>query len=295
MFATEPNILTIHKGEINYKYRINEIDSIIFKNSTEAPPLIFEEPVAVYWDLAEQPEIISLKDFRKDGCIAAFSPDKLSEVRWGGMKTSNITYYCTGSHLKTTLDTKNQYIYGDYVRFRFTPYVNNWFEWDTPRLIAGKYKVWLCWRREQTTTFRTIFKQEGQKDQVLFNVFNLGAYSPVLYKSITSITPVTTEEANLENGWKQYAAKAAESVMNCRLIGTIIVFKTGRHTLRFENLTGRSGETSWDMIQFIPVTQDQLWPRIDMNGKKVYRDTPDCEIWPYNIKVSYNFQDNCIY
>jgi uncharacterized surface protein with fasciclin (FAS1) repeats len=244
----------------------------------------------VYWDLAEQPENMALKDFRKSGCLATYAPADLSEVEWGGSTIYNMTYYCTGAQYSTTLDTKNQHVYGDYMRFRFSPNINSWFEWKLPMLVAGTYKVWLCWRREQTTTFRTIFRQEGKEDQVLPYVFDLGAYSPVLYKGISSTTPVTTEEANLADGWKQYAAKAAESVVNSKLLGKIVVETTGRHTLRFENLTGRSGETSWDMIQFIPVDEDQLWPRVDMKGKWVYQNTPDCEIWPYNVTVAYNYQ-----
>jgi hypothetical protein len=145
--------------------------------------------------------------------------------------------------------------------------------------------VWVCWRREQTTTLRTIFRQEGKDDQVLPTVINLSEYFPA-----------GTVEANLANGWKIYPAKGgAGAVMNCRCIGTIQVESTGRHVLRFEDLTGRSGETSWDMIQFIPVGQDQLWPRIDITGKKVYPDTPDCEIWPYNVRVATNYQGSCVW
>ena len=244
----------------------------------------------VYWDMAEQPENMALMNFRKSGCLATYAPADLSEVEWGGSLIYNMTYYCTGAQYSTTLDTKVQHVYGDYMRFRFSPNINSWFEWKLPLLVAGTYKVWLCWRREQTTTFRTIFRQEGKDDQVLPFIFDLGAYSPVLYKGTTSTTPVTTEEANLADGWKQYAAKAAESVVNSKLLGTIIVESTGRHTLRFENVTGRSGETSWDMIMFIPIDEDQLWPRVDMKGKWIYQDTPDCEIWPYGVNVAYNYQ-----
>jgi len=249
----------------------------------------------VYWDMAEQPENMALKDFRKSGCLVMYAPADLSEVEWGGSIIYNMTYYCTGAQFSTTLDTKVQHINGDYMRFRFSPNVNSWFEWKLPMLVAGKYKVWLCWRREQTTTFRTIFRQEGKDDQVLPYVFDLGAYSPVLYKGTTNTTPTSTEEANLADGWKQYAAKAAESVVNSKLLGTIVVESTGRHTLRFEDLTGRSGETSWDMIQFIPIEEDQLWPRVDMRGKWIYQDTPDCEIWPYGVNVAYNYQaSSCV-
>lgn len=234
----------------------------------------------VYWDMAMQPEIVSSKDYRKAGASIGFAPADLSEVEWGGPAINNLYYICSGAMTSTSLDLKNQYVYGDMMRFRFSPNINSWFEWKLPLLVAGKYKVWVCWRREQTTTFRAIFRQEGRDDQVLPYVFNLADYYPG-----------GTVEENLANGWKIYPAKGGTGgVMNSRVLGTIEVVSTGRHTFRFEDLTGRSGESSWDMIQFIPVDEDQLWPRIDIRGKWCYPDTRDCDIWPYNVKVPANYQ-----
>jgi uncharacterized surface protein with fasciclin (FAS1) repeats len=239
----------------------------------------------VYWDMATQPEIMASKDFRKGGTTIYYAPADLSEVEWGGPLINNIWYYCSSAATSTSLDVKNQYAFADMMRFRFSPNINSWFEWKLPLLVAGKYKVWVCWRREQTTTFRAIFRQDGRDDQVLPYVFNLADYYPG-----------GTVEENLANGWKIYPAKnGTGGVMNCRVLGTIVVESTGRHTFRFEDLTGRSGETSWDMIQFIPVDEDQLWPRVDIRGKWIYQDTPDCEIWPYTLKVSSNYQGNCVW
>jgi len=234
----------------------------------------------VYWDMATQPETMASKDFRKSGTTIYYMPADLAEVEWGGPSVANIWYYCTNAAATTSLDVKNQYAFADYMRFRFSPTINSWFEWKLPLLVAGKYKVWLCWRRETATTFRTVFRQEGRDDQVMPYVFNL-----------TDYYPGGTIEENYANGWKIYPAKnGTGGVMNSRVIGTIVVESTGRHTLRFENLTGRSGETGWDMIQFIPVEEDQLWPRVDIKGKWIYPTTKDCDIWPYTLKVSTNYQ-----
>jgi uncharacterized surface protein with fasciclin (FAS1) repeats len=244
------------------------------------------EAYRVYWDLAEQPEVQALKDFRKAGCSVSYLPGSLSELSWGGTSTNAVWYISEGliKNDNTAWDKelmgKHQHIYGDMMRFRFSPTINSWFEWTLPLLVTGKYKVWLCWRREQNTTFRTVFKQSGRDDQVLPYVFDLYAYFPS-----------GDAQALLDDGWKRYVAKEGTSgVMNCRLLGTIDVQSTGRHSLRFENLTGRSGETSWDMIQFIPLSEDQLWPRVDQRGKWCYENTPDCEIWPYLKKITSNYQ-----
>jgi len=237
----------------------------------------------VYWELSAQPECMALKDFRRSGTTVAYMPADLSEVEWGGRLVGSVTYTCGGAATSTSLDTKNQYSYGDMMRFRCSPNLNVWMEWKLPLLVTGKYKVWVCWRREGTTsTFRSIFKQDGKDDQVLPYVFNLGEYYPG-----------GTIEENLANGWKIYPAKGGTGgVMNSRLLGTIVVEATGRHLLRIEGLAG-GNDVSWDMIQFIPVDEDQLWPRVDIRGKWCYPTTPDCEIWPYTYKVSSNFQGTC--
>ena len=239
----------------------------------------------VYWDMATQPELLASKDFRKADISIGFTPADLSEVEWGGPGIQNVAYTTYGAYYSTSLDTKVQYAYGDMMRFRFSPTINSWFEWKLPMLVPGKYKVWICYRRETATTFRTVFRQDNRDDQVMPYVVNLYDYYPG-----------GTVEENLANGWKVYPAKnGTGGVMNCRVLGTIVVESTGRHTLRFECLTGGKGDTSWDMIQFIPVDEDQLWPRVDIRGKWVYQDTPDCEIWPYTLKVSSNYQGNCVW
>lgn len=248
----------------------------------------------VYWDMAEQPEITSLKGFRKNGTSVEFDTSSLAGVRWGGTKVSPIWYSCNGSNTSTSLLEKEQRAYGDMMRFRFSPGHNSWFEWDLPILVKGKYKVWICWRREQTTTFRTIFRQEGKDDQVMPYVFDLGAYGMITYKNGRLSSPVYSKEEILAAGQKQYNAKLPSSVINCCLLGTINVESTGAHMLRFECLTGRSGETSWDMIQFIPVDEDQWWPQVDNRGNWIYSNTTDCEIWPYNVNVQCNYMaDTC--
>ncbi len=241
----------------------------------------------VNFDLADQPEIQALKNFRTaDGSYTPFEQGSLSRVQWGGGTTSNQQIgYQQYTNYGNTLDTKVQYVYGDAMRFRFSPNINAYFEWKLPLLVEGKYKLWICWRREQTTTFRTVFQQEGKDDQVMPYVYDLGQYMN------TTLSP----EELLQTGWKQYNAKKLESVVNAACLGTIVVETTGEHTLRFECLTGRSGETSWDMLQFIPVDDDQIWPRIDIKGKLVYEDTPDCEIWPYNVQNKSNFQGDCVF
>lgn len=233
----------------------------------------------VYWDLGEQPEMKALKGFRTAGTSVKFTNDQLSEVEIGGKG------YITYGAGTVAISAKNeQYVYGDYVRMRMdTRSVNGlcpYVEFKMPLLVEGSYKVWLCWRRENATTFRTTFKQDGQEDQVLPTVIDLSPYMPIVWAD--QAKNLADHAVMEQNGWKQYTARVCVNIMNSRLIGTIKVNSTGRHSLRLDALTsGSKGESSFDMIQFIPVDEDQTWPMIDMEGSMIEKGTPGTGIFPH--------------
>ncbi|MBN2613394.1 MAG: fasciclin domain-containing protein [Bacteroidales bacterium] len=244
---------------------IQKIDgNIVIKNRTA---------YRIYWDLTEQPEIIANKGFRKAGTSLKFNPGDLSEITWGGKAPAQIEYYCGG--YSNVLDEKFQYVYGDYLRFVLHPNVTSWVEFKTPVLIEGKYKVWLCYRRELDATVKSTFKQEGKDDQVLPYVFDMAAYM-----SNPEAEGSSHELIEIE-GWKQYNAKKYNSVVCSHILGIIDVQSTGRHTLRIETTgTRHNNPGNWDVIQFIPVDDDQLWPRMDIKGNWIEKDVPNCQIWP---------------
>lgn len=231
----------------------------------------------IYWDVAEQPELMAMGQFRNiqnNAFGTSFKPGELSEVTWGGKAPGNIDYYFGG--YSSSFDEKFQYVYGDYLRFVLHPNVTSWIEFKTPVLIKGKYKVWVCYRRELDATIKTTFKQSGYDDQVLPYVFDMSAYMP------SPAAPSSDEQIALD-GWKLYNAKKYNSVVISHLLGTIDVQNTGQHTLRFETTkTSHNTPGNWDLIQFIPIDEDQLWPRVDIKGDWIYPDVPNCQIWPYS-------------
>ncbi len=212
---------------------------------------------AVYWELTEQPEIKKLKEYRKRGSWVTFTPGQLSELSFGGKNNPTITYNVMSSYA----EQGGQYVNYDFFDIPMRPTLLQWMEIKTPVLTEGVYNIWICWRRGGSNNkFKTTFKQEGKEDQVLPNVFDLGEYFN------TSATP----EVNLNNGMKQYNAKAKNSVCCSRNLGAIKVEYTGRHIIRVDALSGNSQQAWWDMIQFIPVEQNQLWPRFDIEGNAIY-------------------------
>lgn len=238
----------------------------------------------IYWDIAEQPEIMALRNFRKPGCSADYNPGDLSEINWKyksgtPVAQQQIHYYCgTVPQNIAAFDEKSQYVYADYLRLNLDLGAIQWMEMKTPVLIGSEegttYKVWICYRRELECYVKTSFKQEGKDDQIMPYIFDMSLYT-------LASTYSAPEVAELE-GWKMYNAKKFSSVVISRLLGNIKVYTTGRHTLRLEPTTSRRvGQLgSIDMIQFIPVDDNQLWPRVDMKGEWIYSDKQSCEIWP---------------
>jgi uncharacterized surface protein with fasciclin (FAS1) repeats len=229
----------------------------------------------VYWDLAEQPEIMALKNFRKAGANVTFASDELADITWGGKSGFTVGYYCSG--YSTTFSETNQYVYGDYIHFYMSQNAIQWLEFKTPVLVPGKYKVWLCYRRLHEVNLKSTFKQEGYDDQILPYIFDLSANMPDMNRDES----LTHEQLELD-GWKQYNAKQFDARVISHLLGNISVETTGQHTLRFE-IVGNSAHTQdgpWDMIQFIPIDEDQLWPRVDIKGNWFTKEMPACQAWP---------------
>lgn len=244
------------------------------------------KPYRVYWDFADQPEIRALKGYRKPGTSQGFADGELSEMRWGGKGTPQVTYYCGGWG-----GVKGQWVNGDQLTFRICTTVITWMEIKLPLLIKGNYKVWFCWRRANPGTFRSTFKQEGEDDQVLPTVFNLESYMPLPTTDGSAAEGTYTSSGKLDfdnqvqQGWKSYTPKYITSVFCSRLLGTIKVTSTGRHTLRLEALSVSKGDGNYfDMIQFIPEDEDQVWPMISADGKLIQKGTPYWQIYPYEAE-----------
>jgi len=252
--------------------------------------IIIRSAYRIYWDIAEQPEIMALRNFRKPGCSVFYNQGDLSELTWSVHTNTpdpygQIQYYCGAVPQSiAAFDEKSQYVYADYLRFNLDLQAIQWMELKTPVLIGSdegvKYKVWICYRRELQCSLKSTFKEDGYNDQILPYIFDMSEYMPDPYDSSSGNTPETVEVA----GWKIYNAKKFNSVVCSHLLGTIEVHTTGRHTLRLEPTTHTRTQQqgSVDMIEFIPVDESQLWPRIDVKGGWVDQtyENNACAVWP---------------
>ena len=222
-------------------------------------------PVRVDWDVADVPEIRKLTAvFRKStpapGTPGGFTltTGSIADIKWEPTAGQPMAYAYTG--LTNTSFTQ---WWGDFVIMPMgltNSARAKWYEFTTPLLVKGRYKVWICYRFSRQSSnnpafpLRVLF--DGQPFSRLFR----------FEEAMPAGTPGELEAL----GWKSYTSDATGSQINnncARLVGTVDVISTDRHIVRFEALTGGGQSSNYlDMIQFIPVNDNQLRPTFARNG-----------------------------
>lgn len=245
--------------------------------------IVKRQAFRVYWDIAEQPELMAMKNFRRPGASVSIDNTDLAGVTWAKtFATDKISYYCNG--FPTTITKDNNYAFGDYFYFRLSTNTMKWIEFTTPVLVPGTYKVWFSYRGLSTVQqIRTIFKQNGQEDQIMGVVSTSYNKQPSSYG--LSAYNMEFFQKSLLDGYRNQMINSKDSwsnSQNCQALGVIQVYTTGQHKLRMEPLNSSQFTTWWDQILFIPIDEDQIWPMQDMAGKWIYENTPKCEIYPYS-------------
>ncbi|WP_222707233.1 fasciclin domain-containing protein [Pontibacter qinzhouensis] len=208
------------------------------------------EPVRVFFDLADQPEIRILPQFRRPGSGSVSFPALTSfkEIYVEGAGSSSITY---NSGSSTSADG---YAYHDFLSVRMSANVARLVEFTTPAIVKGRYRVWIGFRRIIAAPVQVYFNNE-----VLPRTIDMQQWYPG-----------GIERETLAQGAKLYIHDRP-GASYARLAGTIEVETTGRHKIKFVGLTnGPTGVHQIDMIQFIPEDQDQLYPKLMRDGTLVY-------------------------
>jgi hypothetical protein len=165
------------------------------------------------------------------------------------MPASNTTYY--GWH-------------GDYLRIPMGNTSRNiWIEFKTPLLVKGKYKVWVCYYRGKASNNNPAFPSRVDFDgQPMQRTFDFSEQKPVG-------TPSELEALN----YKQYTEAPTDNTTPDRnnvgrMVGIVDVKTTDRHTVRITFLASSTGQeiNYLDMIQFIPINDNQLRPIFGRDG-----------------------------
>jgi uncharacterized surface protein with fasciclin (FAS1) repeats len=210
-------------------------------------------PTAVYWDVADQPEIRQLPGiFRVSGKFQEFPLGTLRDIKWGGAATNRVRYNVS------TTGSFNEAYWSDYLEIRtLRTAVIPWIEFKTPVIIRGRYKVWISYR---SIASRSNIAQASLDGIPLPRTVNFADFRA------TNIS-----ETELEAQGFKRTFSGSNRNWAARLLGTIDIPTTDRHIFRLDVLTNNSTSTNIDMIHFIPVDQDQLYPLFGPNGEIIPR------------------------
>lgn len=250
-------------------------------------------PFAVYWDVTEQIEIMKMPGvFRKinaDGLVNG----QLANVSW--LPENTTIDYKVGA-----INSAYGHVYNDYFSIYLRPAVVQSITFKTPTLVKGTYRVWICMRTQyadvatKNSKFYVYFNGE-QTTKILDNRqnYNWGSgysdgelnllgikiynYDPTAYNATDSSQVATVVANGIANNWVAQAGRYCSEDA-----GTVIVNETGPQSLQLVAISGGVNAQVWlDQIHFIPVEEDQNWPRVNWrNGTLVYKEDLEAGILP---------------
>lgn len=245
---------------------------------------------AVYFDLGDQPELRANPKWRG---AAAGSIDLLANGaslvsglntnRLVGQTSNAPTYYYS-----PTIGGTRQYAFGDQLALSMgttNSFRGQWWEFRTPMLVKGKYKIWICYSQHGSGIIGQVTVDAGRPgEQVMPNLVDIRQYLSAGGVSNSQMASATADALLLTNGFKKYMATTNDyqgtvrgsmtasgsnsDTMVGRLVGTADIQTTDRHWIRITAIGGgtAAGNMNLDMIHFIPVDADQNWPRFHQSG-----------------------------
>jgi uncharacterized surface protein with fasciclin (FAS1) repeats len=226
----------------------------------------YRKPTSVYWDVSTFPEILALpayyKKQSKTWTRLSEADQQFKEITWGwgSLASTNIftySYSTTSSVTRYAVNNDvNQLPLG-------LPARPTYWEMTTPAIIKGKYKVWMCYSRSKQSSSSNMLCQVSVNGETMPRTMNF-----------TDLRPKGSDAELEAIGWKQYTEVRAyntDSNYAGRLVGTYDFKTTQRQTVRITNLSGTQNNDYLDMIHFIPIDDNQVWPKFKIDGTKTYQ------------------------
>ncbi len=207
-------------------------------------PMKQRSPFPVYWDVAMFPELMRLSNFYKKAeyYFEYGDGNTIQDIKW---EKGRLRYQANKAGFNK-----------DYLQLFFNASSGgSWYEFKTPLLVKGRYKVWICYRQEGSCTNLVQASMNGTP-----------LTSALIQFSVKNATVDIARDAAQEAlGWKSYQIPAAGSGAG-RMVGIVDIATTGRQTLRLDLVSGTCATNNLDMVHFIPLNMDQLWPRFGTTG-----------------------------
>ncbi|HMP92377.1 MAG TPA: fasciclin domain-containing protein [Phnomibacter sp.] len=220
----------------------------------------YRAPQAVYWDVSSFDEIKKLPAFYRRqnyNFVKANELDRpIKDINWHYNSASTTLTYA----YSTSAGTSNRACFNDINILPIGPPARAaWAEYITPVIVKGRYKVWICYRTQRQSSSSVC-------------VCNIRINGELMQRpmAFTDFIPAGTDAEREAIGWKRYT-EVVDNNYAARLVGTIDIKTTERHTLRFEAVTGTQNTNNLDMIHFIPIDENQVLPRFAVDGTKIYQ------------------------
>lgn len=220
----------------------------------------YRAPQAVFWDVSSFDEIRKLPQFYKKAnttFVKANDLDKpIKDIDWGYNSAGTTMTYSFSASSSIT----NRAVNNDVNILPLGPPLRAlWWEYKTPVVVKGRYKVWVCYRTQRQSSSSTCVNNvringELMQRQLIF----------------TEFIPSGTDAEREAIGWKRYTSTVDNNYAS-RLLGVVNIATTGRQVFRFEAVSGTQNTNNLDMIQFIPIDDNQILPRFAPDGTMVWQ------------------------
>jgi len=277
--ATEPGV------ELNRTFSDQSASNGVIHDARAFYKIKIRLPTALYWDMeldgiSQNPRNplyqVGAIDLYKNG--ASFNP----------LSYANNDYTKIGSAYNIGATGSSYYNKSDFLNLSISGPTSNkarplYHDFRTPLLVKGLYKVWVCYRRNVNGNIQWTMNPGTANEQILPNTLALQNY---LTASGVNLSAVNSDALLESTGYKRYMALNTERAINAkgemitgdvlpteitavaRLVGIANIRTTDRQWIRVSGVAGISVSNAvWiDMIHFIPVEQDQLYPRFSRSG-----------------------------
>jgi uncharacterized surface protein with fasciclin (FAS1) repeats len=231
-------------------------------------------PYRVDFDVASFPELLKNTQYYKRQTyeFTAAEAASLSEIKFSGPINKLIYRYGTGqSTSKTSLNVDVLIVPLD-AGGADRP---EWAEFRTPLLIKGKYKVWIGYYTQAeggttTTEVQALIGADGTTERVPLSnprVLSFIVKRPGINKTVNGVAVIDTE-AEEAIGFKTYMENTSGSQV-ARLMGVADIQQTGRYWLRLRAVNGKQNTNNIDVVQFIPLNDDQQYWKYKPDGSKI--------------------------
>jgi uncharacterized surface protein with fasciclin (FAS1) repeats len=247
-------------------------------------------PTGVFFDIGDQPELKALASWRVPGTsVGLLQNGKLitAGIRLDAYRSNTIGPVYAVSTLPIDAAGRS-YANKDLIQFSMT--TSNaarsiWVELRTPMLVKGKYRVWICYTYNVSGPLEQVGVDVGTtQEQILPNLVDFAQNLTASGVATANAALPSADGLMLTNGFKRYMATTVEvsngvngsqpvatnnlwSIMPGKLAGVVDIKTTDKHWVRFTTLRGNgSNIMNIDMIHFIPIDDDQNYPRFNPTG-----------------------------